>query len=398
MEAFAILRAEKISQEKETAVHNHNLRASKTKKENNVDYKRSHLNKLILGSAHTVKTINEKIDALGQKKKMRSNINRAVEFVLSASPEHFYDFEKVGMTREEWDKLIPANFEGRMDKYWDRLNEVKATLKHDETKQWIADTRNWIVQELGDNVVNAVVHFDEKTVHAHVIATPIVNGRLSAKDFYTPEIARGWQASYAKATGLKKGISSDKKHQDLKSKNFEAGKLEGYDLGRIEGYDVGKEQGYQEGHSEGHTEGYREGHDEGRASGFDDGKRKGYDVGKKKGWDKGYEKGYTDGQAEGSQGAKTVGSFLATVKDKLSGPTEREQQAISEANKKTVQAQEEAKRVQNKADNRVTTVADELRAEKLKNAQLEKELLDKQEKLEQLAPTEQPKNQLPKLG
>lgn len=389
MEAFAILRAEKISQDRETAAHNHNLRVSKTKKENNIDYKKSHLNKMILGSAHTVKTINEKIEALGQTKKMRSNINRAIELVLSASPEHFYDFEKVGMTREEWDKLIPANYEGRMDQYWSRLNEVKATLKHDETKQWIADTRNWIVQEFGDNVVNAVVHFDEKTVHAHVIATPIVNGRLSARDFYTPEKARHWQASYALATGLKKGISSDKKHEDLKSKNFEAGKLEGYDLGRIEGYDAGKSQGYQEGHDEGHSQGYQEGNDEGRASGFEDGKRKGYEVGKKKGFERGYEKGYQDGQQAGSQGAKTVGSFLATVKDKLSGPTEREQQAIAEAQKKAQQAEENAQRTQNRADNRVTSVADELRLEKQKNSQLEQELIEMQAQLEGLTHVQQ---------
>lgn len=389
MEAFAILRAEKISQEKETAVHNHNLRASSTKKENNIDYKKSHLNKLILGDSHTVKSINQKIEALGQKKKMRSNINRAIEFVLSASPEHFYDFEKVGMTREEWDKLIPANYEGRMDQYWSRINEVKATLKHDETKQWIADTRNWLVQEFGDNIINVIAHFDEKTPHLHMVCTPIVNGRLSARDFYTPEKARHWQASYALATGLKKGISSDKKHEDLKSKNHEAGKLEGYQVGRIEGYDAGKLEGYQEGHQDGHQSGYLEGQDEGRTAGFEAGKKSGYEVGKKKGFERGYDKGYADGQQAGSQGARTVGNFFATVKDKLSGPTEREQQAIAEAQKKAQQAHEEVKRTQNRADNRVTTVADELRAEKLKNAQLEQELIDKQAQLEALAPAQE---------
>ncbi|MEG1136883.1 MAG: MobV family relaxase [Anaerovoracaceae bacterium] len=394
MEAFAILRAEKISQEKETAVHNHNLRASSTKKENNIDYKKSHLNKLILGDSHTVKKINEKIDALGQKKKMRSNINRAVELVLSASPEHFYDFEKSGMTREEWDKLIPANFEGRMDQYWSRLNEVKSHLKIDNLKQWLEDSKNWVVQEFGDNIVNVIAHFDEKTPHLHMVCTPIVNGRLSARDFYTPEKARHWQASYALATGLKKGISSDKKHEDLKSKNFEAGKLEGYDLGRIEGYDSGKVQGHQEGYDEGHSQGYQEGSDEGRAMGFEDGKRKGYEVGKKKGFDRGYEKGYADGQEQGSQGARTVGNFFATVKDKLSGPTEREQQAIAEAQKKAQQAEEKAQRTQNRADNRVTTVADELRAEKLRTEQLEKELLDTQAKLEAITTVNIPKQGL----
>ena len=261
-------------------------------------------------------------------------------------------------------------------------------------KQWLEDSKNWVVQEFGDNIVNVIAHFDEKTPHMHVICTPIINGKLSAKEFYTPEKARHWQASYALATGLKKGISSDKKHEDLKSKNFEAGKLEGYDLGRIEGYDSGKEQGHHEGYEQGHHEGYNEGQDEGRTQGFEAGKKAGYEVGKKKGFDRGYEKGYADGQAEGSKGARTVGNFFATVKDKLTGPTEREQQAIAEAQKKTQQAKEEAQRVQNKADNRVTTVADELRAQKLRNEQLEKELFEKTERLVGIFPEtgETPKN------
>ena len=49
MEAFAIIRKQKIDQGTETAAHNHNLRASKTKKkENNVDYSKSHLNEILL--------------------------------------------------------------------------------------------------------------------------------------------------------------------------------------------------------------------------------------------------------------------------------------------------------------------------------------------------------------
>ena len=118
MEANAVLRVEKINQGTETAAHNHNLRASKTKKESNVDYSKSHLNKIILGSRNTVATINEKVEQRTNTKKLRDDANRAVEFVLSASPEHFYDFEKVGMTREEWNDLIPSNFIDNMQAYW----------------------------------------------------------------------------------------------------------------------------------------------------------------------------------------------------------------------------------------------------------------------------------------
>ncbi len=232
MEAFAICRAEKVSQGTETAAHNHNLRASKTKKENNVDYSSSHKNELLLGTRNTVATINAKVEQRTNKKKLRADANRAIEFVLSASPEHFYNFEAVGMTREEWDNLTPSNFEGRMSEYWGRLNEVKATIKQDKLDKWKHDTVEWVKKEFGQNVVNLVLHLDEKTPHAHLLAVPLTKeGKLSAKDFFNPETAKRWQDDYAKATGLKRGIASERRHEELKEQVFNVARKEGAKAG-----------------------------------------------------------------------------------------------------------------------------------------------------------------------
>lgn len=242
MESFSVLRAQKISQSAETAAHNHNLRASESKTETNVNRSRSSENELLLGSRDTVKTINQIIDDLDLKTAVRKDANRAIELVLSASPEHFYDFEKAGITREQWDELIPANYKDRMNVYWKKIARVQKHFKKDNFEKWKKATVAWAEKEFGKNIVNLVCHVDEKTPHAHLIVASVVDGKLTAKQFFTPITARKWQDSYSKATGLKRGISSDKKHEDKKENEVNQAKKTGY----RKGYQVGKETGQQE--------------------------------------------------------------------------------------------------------------------------------------------------------
>ena len=79
-------------------------------------------------------------------------------------------------------------------------------------------------------------------------------------------------------------------------------------------------------------------------------------------------------------GAK-LGGWLSGVKDKLSKPTERElqaeaeaQRAIAEAQRAKEQAQEEARRAKVQADNRVSTVSQQVLTEKARAESLGKEL------------------------
>ena len=356
MEALAICRAEKVSQGTETAAHNHNLRASKTKKENNVDYSSSHKNELLLGTRNTVATINQKVEQRTNKKKLRADANRAIEFVLSASPEHFYDFEKCNMTREEWDNLTPSNFEGRMSEYWGRLNEVKATIKQDKLDKWKHDTVEWVKKEFGQNVVNLVLHLDEKTPHAHLLAVPLTKeGKLSAKDFFNPETAKRWQDDYAKATGLKRGIASERRHEELKEQEFNVARKEGA--------------------------------------------KAGYNKYKKIGFKKGLEEGKAEGLAEVQAVGAKVGGWWSSLKDKASKPSDREQQAIQQAQAETekakkaqAKAEEEARQAKNQADNRVTKVAEQLQAEQARSKALEKELKQAEQKLQELAPAHKQSN------
>lgn len=104
------------------------------------------------------------------------------------------------------------------------------------------------------------------------------------------------------------------------------------------------------------------------------------------------EQARAEGLAEAKQMGNKLGGLWSGVKDKLSGPTEREQQAIADAKKAQAKAEEEARRAKVQADNRVTTVAQQLQAEQAKNTALEKELKQAEQKLQDLTPAQQNRN------
>ena len=59
-------------------------------------------------------------------------------------------------------------------------------------------------KEFGGNVVNLVLHLDEKTPHAHLLAVPHEGGQAISQGLFNPATATRWQDDYAKATKLKR--------------------------------------------------------------------------------------------------------------------------------------------------------------------------------------------------
>ena len=66
------------------------------------------------------------------------------------------------------------------------------------------------------------------------------------------------------------------------------------------------------------------------------------------------EQARAEGLAEAQQVGNKLGGLWSGVKDRLSGPTEREQQAIKQAQEAQAKAEEEARRAKAQADNRVS--------------------------------------------
>lgn len=341
---LASLRIQKIDQGTETAAHNHNLRASLTKEEKNVNRELIGKNQLLMGRSDTVKAINEKIESLNLKTAVRKDANRAIEFVLSASPEYFYDFEKAGITREDWDKITIENLGEK--KYWERLAEIKKFSITKNIEQWKKDIVQWVNSDtdLKDNLINLVIHDDEKTLHAHLLVTPVVNGKLTAKQFFTPAKATAWQDSYAAKTNLARGISSEVQHQA--KKDFELKKAA----------------------------------------------KRGYEKGKKFGYKKGYEKGLNDAQKMGAKVGNVVSGLMGQLHKPNSALTAQFTEEKRLKDEEVKKAKELAKQAKIDADNRVTKIANELREVKLQNQNLSKELDEKDRKIADLLPAYQSQN------
>lgn len=176
--SYAILRIEKLKTFGSIAAageHNHRLKATP-----NAD---PLLRFTVLEGSSNVKS---DVEAL-LPKKLRINAVRAVQMLLSGSPEWF------------------------------------ETPKHVEA--WVDSCLGWLEARYGKNCVNVVLHEDEAGApHIHAVIVPLKpNGRLSCDHFFgSPEKLSKLQDDYAKAMdslGLQRGIKkhlTKRKHQSVR--------------------------------------------------------------------------------------------------------------------------------------------------------------------------------------
>jgi len=187
MSMKAILRIEKVTgQGSATGKTNHNLRLVDVP---NADPERSHLNQVLLGGNKGIwELANDRIEEARIKRKIRPDAVRAVEILLTASPEYFErDADNVCRT-------IP--------------------------KRWVQLQEEFLRKQFGKNLVQAVLHMDEKSPHIHAIVIPLKDGKLSAKEMFTPKTLRQLQTDYAeamKSEGLQRGVEGSRtKHTTMK--------------------------------------------------------------------------------------------------------------------------------------------------------------------------------------
>jgi hypothetical protein len=180
----------------------------------NADPERTYLNKEFIelpdGVDNRTQAIQHRIENAGIKRKISHNQVRALQIMLSGTPE---DMQRIQNT-------------GKLD-------------------EWCEDNIEWLQDTFGkENLVSAVLHMDEKTPHIHATVVPIVTGerrkveeakkkqgepnkktyrkksvdtvRLCADDVMTRENLERFQDSYAERMdkyGLQRGIKgSDTRH------------------------------------------------------------------------------------------------------------------------------------------------------------------------------------------
>ena len=195
--AFAILRVHKLrSAAKIEAAAAHNRRDGRVP---NADPSRCSIAQLDLGGP-----ILDEIEAVIQRRvthskaRVRANSVRAMEVVLSASPEYFRPWapERSG----EWDP--------------------------ERMRAWVGAAWGWLQREMPGELVDVRLHLDEATPHLQAILVPVTeDGRLSANELFTRSTLRGMQTDYAAALaelGIERGIRGSRARHDRVQKFYGA--------------------------------------------------------------------------------------------------------------------------------------------------------------------------------
>ena len=102
-------------------------------------------------------------------------------------------------------------------------------MSRDEQLEYFKKSYDFIEKRYGkENMVSATVHFDEKTPHMHVNFVPVTqDGRLSAKDLFSPKDLRKLQDDYNRhcrenGYDLERGkMDSDRKHLSVEEYKIE---------------------------------------------------------------------------------------------------------------------------------------------------------------------------------
>lgn len=179
---FAIIRCQKLSSGAVVAAERHNLRKSETHSNVDIDTSKSHLNKVLIGSSDFRAEVVRQVDELqaSQKRKIRKDAPRALEYVVTASPEAFKTPPK---------GFVPHEY-------------FKAALRFLQARHGVS------------RVVSAVVHLDESTPHLHVVVVPVKDGKLTAKSYMAREALRKLQDDFGRlgqGFGLQRGTEGSKR-------------------------------------------------------------------------------------------------------------------------------------------------------------------------------------------
>ena len=220
--AFAILRVAKIKSA--GGAGGLSAHIERTMDVPNADAELRSYNQRQIGSGDLWSDIRKKLED-NEITDVRKNGVYALEFLMTASPEHF-NF------RKDYDEQGKVILRGNI-KNW---------------KDFAFNSMDWLQKEFGkNNIVNFTLHLDEQTPHIHAVVVPLVNSKktkqvknsetlekmlnkeyrevpikkLSAKSFIDGRATlRGLQDSFAdihKESGLKRGIEGSKAtHTEVK--------------------------------------------------------------------------------------------------------------------------------------------------------------------------------------
>lgn len=182
---YQVVRVEKRKATAVGAMQFHNLRQYKTVAPN-IDGEKSKGNVVLIECDNFTSAINKRVEEIQsqQKRKIRKDCPRALEYVISASSEFF---------------------ESATEK--EKSDYFKKSLEYLQNRHG------------NENVISAVVHNDEATSHMHVVVVPVKDKKLNPKHycdkFELQRLHSEFNDSVGRTFGLSRGEQSDRQHKSV---------------------------------------------------------------------------------------------------------------------------------------------------------------------------------------
>lgn len=187
--SYAILHMEKYKASDIKGIEIHNKREKESLSNPDINTELTEKNIYLKRSNSYTQDIKKNIDDLNLKKAVRKDAVLMCSFVITSDNDFFNEAP-----------------EGTEEKYF-------------------KSAYDFIAERYGEkNIINAVIHQDEKTPHLHIDITPIIDGRLSAKDLFNKTELTNLQTDFAELVGaeigLKRGENLEIKRKHLKIQEF----------------------------------------------------------------------------------------------------------------------------------------------------------------------------------
>ena len=162
--SYAVMHMQKLKAGAMRGIENHNERLRKSHTNPDIEYEKSFLNEDLTpdDSRTYYRRVKERIDELHLAKTVRKDAVVCTGFICTSDSEYFQN-----LSETETDRFFIASLAFLQNRYGK------------------------------ENVIAATVHHDEKTPHLHAYIVPVTkDGRLSAKEIFTPRELRGLQTDY----------------------------------------------------------------------------------------------------------------------------------------------------------------------------------------------------------
>ena len=182
---YSIVHVEKVKSGALRGIENHMMRLKESRTNPDIVAERTPENSTIISGDKLLAKVKTRIAELKIKRKPRSDATYLVDFIAGASPEDL--------------------------KSWRRETQDR----------YFQETVDFMARRYGrENIMYAVVHRDEATPHLHIGIVPVTrDGRLSARDIFTPQELKKLHTEYHAEVGAKYGLErgeqgGKKKHLD----------------------------------------------------------------------------------------------------------------------------------------------------------------------------------------